>query len=707
MIELDSFQLEAIQELKNGNHILVSAPTGSGKTLIAELGLEYIYNLNENDKIIYTSPIKSLCNEKYNDFIKKYNDKFNVGLMTGDININSDGNLLVMTTEILLNTLLKENINISCVIFDEVHYINDDDRGHVWEKSIIHLLLYSKARLILLSATIGNIQELLKWLLNLNSSFKLIYKEQRPVPLKEYVIDNTRSRKLKKMNPEEEHEIIDKTNYELLDFNQIHYEKIKKCWDLCKKYKYSVQYELNELCHQIFHHSKLGCPAIIFTFSKNNCLYYAKMIQYSFVNMDEMNEINHLYEKYLHEYKEIDQYQIIKEFIMKGIAIHHSGLLPKIKEIIELLLKKKLIKIVFATETFAVGLNFPVKTVVMTGIQKPSKQGFRNLNVSEYKQMAGRAGRRFIDKVGNIIFWFYHQKQDYPEYMTIYNLIKGNPTNITSKFQIDPLFILKNIKNYQDYIRYSFKFYNFENIIISNNLQSYLNYYHEKIQFEQLGLKYNNKNIQKLYKQLNHEELKSFQLLINNEKYELEKFITFIEEFLIKNEFINIEKEYLNKSKICLQFHEINSIIFMNHFEEIFKNPEMIIPILSMFMDEGKYVDYIENNEIISYFEDLSNIKYKKYFESCSKWKFFPYNYFIINRWIHDESININELQNEYNEYDLGLIIKVFIKTFQIANELINQLDIINKSDLKELLNQQKNNIIRKPFKIESLYCNL
>ena len=435
VFELDTFQLRAKEAIDNNINVLVSAPTGSGKTWVAQYALEKIIINNINTKaIIYTCPIKSLCNEKFRDMSILYNNKenYNIGLMTGDIIINPDGNIIIMTTEVLLNLILNKNdeFDPKCIIFDEAHYINDDSRGHVWEKCIVTSLLSYDCLLILLSATIGNIQEMTTWLntININKQFINIIKTERPVPLREFLIDNTKARTFKKITADNDEDIRyvskdpDPESYDLLPLNDINYNKVNKYWEKLDLYNYSIKFELETLCNQIKSNPNLGMPAIIFVLSKKKCIELANMIEETtYVTIEERNEILNFYDNNLKEFKDYSQFIDLRRCIEKGVGYHHSGLIPKIREVVEFLIKNKLIKLVFATETFAVGLNFPVKTVVITGLNKPTENGFRNFTVSEYKQMAGRAGRRFLDSFGNVIIWLYlnknKKKNQYPSWI--------------------------------------------------------------------------------------------------------------------------------------------------------------------------------------------------------------------------------------------------------------------------------------------------
>jgi len=475
--ELDTFQLEACENIDNGFNILVSAPTGSGKTAIAEYAIEFTKKKNSLLQIIYTCPIKSLCNEKYRDMVISHtsaNTNYTIGLMTGDIIINPDGDIIIMTTEVLYNLITnkEKEFNPGCVIFDEAHYINDDGRGHIWEKCIIYSLEKYDSLLVLLSATIGNIDTLMDWLNNINENkkFKKVIKTLRPVPLREYLIDNAKIRNFKKkVNENESEEKLIVTDdpaeelYELLELNDLNYTKVKKYWSKLEEFNYSIRFELQTLCNQIASNPNLGVPAIIFVLSKNKCIDFAEMCTSVYVNFQEQNQILHFYDENLKEFETNSQYINLRKIISKGVAYHHSGLIPKIREVVEFLIKNKLIKIVFATETFAVGLNFPVKTVVLTSLNKPSEKGFRNLYVSEYKQMAGRAGRRFIDQYGNVILWLYNDKPKhkfpYPSWNEINSIIAGPVNNVTSKFVIEPNYLLKNLDYYKNITLKTFKYY--------------------------------------------------------------------------------------------------------------------------------------------------------------------------------------------------------------------------------------------------------
>ena len=280
--------------------------------------------------------------------------------MTGDIIINPNGNIIIMTTEVLYNLMVNDNPefkNIICIIYDEVHYINDEGRGHVWEKCIIYSLIKYNCLLVLLSATIGNIDELVNWLnsINIHKQFKKIIKLDRPVPLIEYIIDNTKCRNLTKKlklvtddtNKDINEEYVakpdnsdpDPESYDLLELSDSNYNRVKRYWNKLGDFNYSMKFELETLCNQIASNPKLGIPAFIFVLSKSKCIEYAEMLTTSFVDHEEQSKILHFYDYNLKEFSTCSQYINLRKVISKGIAYHHSGLIPKIREVVEFLIK--------------------------------------------------------------------------------------------------------------------------------------------------------------------------------------------------------------------------------------------------------------------------------------------------------------------------------------------------------------------------------
>ena len=631
---LDPFQEKACKALDNNLNILVSAPTGSGKTYIAEYAIEKTIQNHENSRIIYTCPIKSLSNEKYYDLNKKYENKISIGLMTGDIKINIDATLVVMTTEVLLNLLASNKLeNLKCVIFDEAHYLNDESRGHVWEKCIIKSLLDYDCSLILLSATIGNIDIVVKWLNAIcpDKQFESIIKLDRPVPLKEYFVNQKQ---------------------QLVPVNEKNYKDTVTHWNWLQNKGYTVKQQLNLLIQKIANQETissedpiiLGIPAIIFVFSKQKCIEFANYMEFSLITPEEETEIIKFYKHQLKGYEKTMQYNDLIKLLSKGVAYHHSGLLPRVREVIEFLMKRKLIKVVFATETFAVGLNFPVKTVVLTSIVKPTENNKRNLLVSEYKQMAGRAGRRFIDTVGNVVLWFYpestkRQKDIYPMWAELYNTMYGSMDNISSKFVLEPNYILKQLDDYTHMTDKSFKYYNIcknkPEMEIPELYKKLLDYSVKQdssiIQSTKLQKEYK-KELQKLSLEEQNNFLKFYETYKEyNQKTEFEYLQDSIQNIIKLLEYLELITPELKRTKwgeIALLLSEINPIIFITHLEVILETPNLILPILSLFIEDGDNKEYIIpdcSTYTVLYFQKLINTTYADCMQ-YPKWNFYPKN---------------------------------------------------------------------------------
>ena len=425
---LDLFQNEACFRISKDENVFVTAHTGCGKTVVALYGIAH--TLKKGKRVIYTSPTKSLSNQKYEEFAKIFP---NVGILTGDIKMNADADCVIMTTEILLNILYKGNTgsqsitvnSIGAVIFDEVHYINDPDRGKVWEETLV--LLPREVNLILLSATIDKADQMADWLGNIKQkNIHLISTKNRVVPLRHYFWDD---------NYEEMVEIIDDKG------NFYNYNEVKGRY---KKKNYS------SIINNFVRHLKKNrmLPAIYFKFSRVQCERCAKDIIVDFVTPEERKEIDLVFRNRLSKYKEyyghLQQYEDVYKQLLRGVVYHHSGLIPILKEIIEILYARGLIKLLFATETFAVGVNMPAKTVIFNDLKKYDNNGLRHLRTDEYLQMSGRAGRRGLDKNGTVIIL---PTMDLPDYGTLKSVMSGRSPSIKSKFVPSYQFILKALHN--------------------------------------------------------------------------------------------------------------------------------------------------------------------------------------------------------------------------------------------------------------------
>ena len=373
---LDNFQVEAIKHIDNCESVIVSAPTGTGKTLIADYCIEKC--LSEGKMVVYTAPIKALSNQKYREFSSILGaDK--VGVLTGDTVINKHAQFLIMTTEIYRNILYSDvelASKIACVIFDEIHYISDEDRGTVWEESI--LMKPKSTFLVGLSATIPNIADLAGWIETIKGEkVNIVYHDKRAVPLSHNVFS------CGELLPLDEHE-------------KLSYLSEKRNDD--KDYLNLLNsFDINDL------------PVLYFSFNRRAC--YDKAIEYSkdkkYRDKSIIKEVNDVVYRILSFYERdkdsITNFKTYLTLFYKGIGIHHAGVLPIVKLMVEELFEKRLLNIIFCTETFAIGINFPVKTVCVDGFRKFDGFGFRNLFNKEYFQIGGRAGRRGIDKYGTVI----------------------------------------------------------------------------------------------------------------------------------------------------------------------------------------------------------------------------------------------------------------------------------------------------------------
>ncbi len=412
---LDLFQEQAVKSLEKNHSVVVSAATGTGKTLIADYAInKYI---NEGKKVIYTAPIKALSNQKYRDFKKEYGEE-KVGIMTGDVVINSSAPILIMTTEIYRNMLLEKDSEVkevSYVVFDEIHYLSDIERGTVWEESIIFSPPH--VRFLCLSATIPNSQEFADWIKTTKEHFvDVVSYEKRAVPLKHHVYDD----------------FLGVTDLkELEDHMKIPVERSR---DRNKKWK---KERLNSKIHlDLISDIRDKLPTIFFSFNRKDCEIKARDAgrAFNFCTNEEKTRIIQLTNKIIpQEYRNLESVRNIKQVLSKGIAYHHAGLLPFIKEAVEELFGEGLIKILYATETFAVGINMPAKSVCFGSLEKYDGFNFRYLYSKEYFQLAGRAGRRGIDKEGNVYAII---DRNYTDIKKVERITSKDIEPIISRFQL-------------------------------------------------------------------------------------------------------------------------------------------------------------------------------------------------------------------------------------------------------------------------------
>lgn len=402
--ELDDFQKQAIEVLAQGESVMVAAPTGTGKTIVAEYGIFQAYS--QRKRIFYTTPVKALSNQKFKDLHAQYGDA--VGLLTGDVIENPNGYIVVMTTEVLRNMLLQtpdEFKHVICVVFDEIHYLADSERGTTWEESII--LCPKNVQLVCLSATISNAGEIAEWISVTHRPVTMITHTKRSVPLSlYYFLDGN-------LNP-----VINQEGKHVANFKGVGGEA---------KNKFKGKFNRNnpdsdvpsrrerpeptqrEIVESLEKAKML--PAIYFMFSRNDCEVSAEMVAMSRLERARdpkiRGEVDEVVARYMarlsEEDRNIKQVKTIVALARRGMGFHHAGLLPILKQLVEELFSRGLMSVVFATDTLALGVNMPAKTVVIGRMSKFDGQTRRPLLPNEFQQMAGRAGRRGLDQQGHVV----------------------------------------------------------------------------------------------------------------------------------------------------------------------------------------------------------------------------------------------------------------------------------------------------------------
>jgi len=478
---LSPFQKHSIEALVSGHHSLVLAHTGAGKSTPFEFAAEYF--IKKGKKVIYCSPIKSLSNQKFSDFTQKY-PHISVGIVTGDICVNKEASLLILTTEILCNTLfLKKNKNIEhtnnnnnnnnnntsllsfdmdfdnelgCVVFDEFHYLNDPDRGHVWENTV--MMLPHHIQMLMLSATLDKPNKIATWIeaRSLQNVYESMMKEVyisstniREVPLLHYSFITTTQGIFKAIKDKEMEKEINNTinKLHLIQnekgvFNEPVYHKIQKMLTLFEQKQVYVKrsHVINQVCKYLVENSLL--PAICFVLSRKQLEVCAMEVTTTLLEDDSKvgyiasREAEKILRKLpnFQEYLELPEYIKLISLLEKGIGIHHAGMVSIFREIVEIFLTRGYIKLLFCTETFALGVNFPIKTTIFTDVKKFDGSQNRMLYAHEYTQQSGRAGRRGYDKVGTVIHLTnLFRNVELTEYRL---MMHGKPQILVSKFKI-------------------------------------------------------------------------------------------------------------------------------------------------------------------------------------------------------------------------------------------------------------------------------
>ena len=753
--ELDHFQKHAISCIKKNENVLVTAHTGSGKTVPAIFGISD--SLKKNRKIIYTSPIKSLSNQKFFELSQQFPD---VGILTGDIKYNPDAQCVIMTTEILRNILYQKTTThvdiaeVDKVIFDEVHYINDPDRGKVWEECFI--LMPSEITLIMLSATIDKAEDFAKWIGSIKGKMtNLIPTSHRVVPLEHYFYnpENIGNQLVKVVS----------SKGEFLNFNEIR-----------KTYKkYPISKIINPFIDYLKDHNSV--PALFFVFSRKECERLASSVQRSLVTSDEISEIVKIFDYEMRHHREVyqssKQYHEIRSMVQKGIAYHHSGLVPILKEVVEILFGKGLVKVLFATETFAVGVNMPTKTVIFPKLSKYSNGDFRFLRTDEYLQMAGRAGRRGLDKTGTVVIL---PTDEIMPYTGFKSMALGKSPSIQSKFKLSYQFILKILRNRanngndtseEETLDIS-KFMNKSLLSVDNSdrIKSYqrekvelqegnkldlttdekkaiIEYHNairkmesmrgnvrkrESIRLEKVKREMHNFNsINKKYETYikNKERIKILNSGIKNLETYLDKDTQLIMKYLIDNNYIVCEGEgegedrpkILTRGIIASEISECNEITLTEMIVNdilIPLEPEEIVAVLATFIEEKTNETYWSDLDVSESIKNaLSHIEYgTKDFEQYevnlgidigTDWNL--YLSFIQPAYDWACGRDILEMHKKYEIYE-GTFIRNILRINNIVDNIKNIADTINKPELMKKLELVERLLVRDQVTTDSLY---
>lgn len=430
---LDPFQCQAIYHLERGESVFVAAHTSAGKTVVADYAIALARR--HHTKAIYTSPIKALSNQKFRDFRQTFPPD-DVGLLTGDVQVNPTAACLIMTTEIL-RSMLYRNADVigevEFVIFDEVHYVNDAERGVVWEEVII--MLPAHVTLILLSATIPNTMQFADWVgRTKKKEIFVISTTRRPVPLEHYLFMD---KKLVRI-VDQERRFLETGYKEALTRKGSAATPTGGNAAMTVRGVRQEQSLWMDVIYTLRKQTLL--PVVIFVFSKRKCEQNADALaNLDLCSASEKSAIHLFLQSSLAKLRREDDRQLpqigrMRELLSRGIAVHHGGLLPLLKEAVEILFSRGLVRVLFATETFAMGVNMPARTVVFSSLRKHDGLSFRGLLPGEYTQMAGRAGRRGLDATGTVVI--VTTGGDLPAELTLRNTILGTPNRLVSQFRL-------------------------------------------------------------------------------------------------------------------------------------------------------------------------------------------------------------------------------------------------------------------------------
>ncbi len=471
-LQLDRFQEKAIAAINRDTSVIVTAPTGAGKTVIAEYAVEKC--LKENQRVIYTAPIKALSNQKYRDFYAEYGEK--IGIVTGDVVLNPYAQVLLMTTEIFRNTIFDDTErlqDVSYVIFDEIHYINDIERGTVWEESLIFAPQHIK--FVCLSATIPNINPFTEWMQSVRDiDIEIVEELNRPVPLEHYLYFK-------------DYGIGGVEHISALRNRAQHDARKRKSDPPDDKTPQALPSGFTETSLIPHLRREKQLPCLYFCFSRRGCEENAMSLvfgsQLQLLDEGQTTEILKQFDEICLQFDIVEEKKIaeFRRLVSCGIAYHHAGMLPTLKEVVERLFTSGLIQLLFTTETFAVGINMPACSVVFDSLEKFDGIGFRHLKTAEYHQMSGRAGRRGIDTIGYVYAQIIPSYADSNE---IRGVVSDKIEPIESQFNLSYSSILNLYQKYGDdiYDVYTMSLSNHQNRVRVANLNKQITSKTERLQ---------------------------------------------------------------------------------------------------------------------------------------------------------------------------------------------------------------------------------
>ena len=748
---LDPFQKHAVYAISKDENVLVTAKTGSGKTLVGEF--QIYHSLAKGKRVFYTTPIKSLSNQKFHDLKKMFPS---VGIMTGDIKFMPHADIVIMTTEILRNLLFKQGTktehvgitadlsldNLDAVVFDEVHYINDRDRGKVWEECLT--LLHRDINLVLLSATIENPSKFARWLGDSKQKpIHLISTEYRIVPLSHQLPDKTVILDSKdKFNKKAYFDWVNKF-YDQEKQDRLHREKVKERQegeDVVKKGEHTTSFidRMNKMINE------MDLPALFFVFSRKLCTQLAKKVSSQLIDSSESASVRHIVSFHLHRYKHLEtsqQYHDLFPLLQKGVAYHHSGMLPVLKEIVEILFGRGFIKVLFATETFAVGINMPTKTVVFTSYRKydDSTDSHRILTTSEYTQMAGRAGRRGKDDKGIVIYLPLRE----PENVTsVEQMMTGKKSEISSRMDFHYSYILSTIQSYKNIVNDTYW---------AAEMRDEIRDYERQIEEKRNQIdSFDDSIIVELVKRQTIEE--NFAKSVNAERKKWQgelgrwnnshmgpKWETYWKSFKKSSQIVK-EIEFLEKCKesasdfdrdinkrknalrangfmiddtltelgvLASEIHEGHPILMSYAFANKIlhdKSAKEILGCLSVFLEDVRTDDYIEKNDFhvlleaySSHFSEAEHIK-----SDLSYWNLTSYWVDAVHQWINGDDFVCEKLGIEQ-----GNFVRAMLKLSNIVEEWTTLATLTQDVDMLEKMKDVKEKIVRGFVVPDSLYLRI